>query len=591
MIIAEKYEVLGELGRGGMGVVYQIRHLELGSIFAMKMLRPELIEAEETVGAMGRFYNEARVMARLRHPHVIQVFDIDQEQGRPYFVMEFVQGRSLHEILQKESPLPLPRVLAIGAQVGQALAYAHAQQPPVIHRDIKPHNIMLEDGTGRVVVLDFGIAKLLDRQKTHYTRTGAFIGTVAYSSPEQLRGDATLDGRTDLFSLGLVMYEMVAGRRFFADLSKEAIIGKQLYERGDYKPEFERPVPKAFRRLITKTIAKDRDRRYDSVAEWLDALAKVPVTRWGELARAVSMGGVVLAALAALAWIWESPWRGEITRFIERRLASTFPVSPPPSRPSPGGERPPQLDQPTKAAENHPLPALRPIAPTEPPVAIKSTETQATRPPVQPVAPPAIHPPVAAVEAPKSAPPLPVTPPAGRIALKACETQVFAVNDDSSGRYAWWIDGQRQPEEGRRLRFAGHATGQHTVRVAASGDEVTGANWEVSVSPAPPSETEARQWLEAYRRALEAGDLNLLRELGYVRSDSQAVALQEKFRTRTQNQVQIQDWQAEAQGNEVQLSFQQADHWRDPATRSLVVDYSSQNVTLVRPNCSRIVAR
>ena len=122
MIIAGKYEVMGELGQGGMGVVYQVRHLELGSIFALKILRPELIEAKETGGALGRFYNEARVMARLRHPHVIQVFDIDQDQGRPYFVMESIQGRSLHEILQQEGPLPLPRVLAISTQVGQALA-------------------------------------------------------------------------------------------------------------------------------------------------------------------------------------------------------------------------------------------------------------------------------------------------------------------------------------------------------------------------------------------------------------------------------------------------------------------------------------
>ena len=696
MIIAGKYEVTGELGQGGMGVVYQVRHLELGSIFALKMLRPELIEAENATGILGRFYNEARVMARLRHRHVIQVFDIDQDQGRPYFVMEFIHGRSLHEILHQEGSLLLPRALAISDQIGQALAYAHAQQPPVIHRDIKPHNILLENGTGRVVVLDFGIAKLLDQQQTHYTRTGDFVGTLVYSSPEQLRGDATLDGRADLFSLGLVIYEMVAGRRFFADLSKEAIIGKQLYERGDYKPMFERPVPKAFRRLVAKAIAKDRDRRYGSVAELLDALAKVPLTRWAEWAWIVPTGGILLAALAALAWVWESPWRGEITRFVERRLASTFPAPPlpPPLHPSPAGEGSPKpggpapSGEPAKAAATPPPPAPQPVAPTPAVVAVKPSEMRAPDRPAQPVAPTTIRPPqlthwswtpestaltlaagqgqdfavtvvedepvssftyrwwvddrleaatgpiwhyqpgagaagqthtirvealdgeggtvphqwtvavaasnrtpVAAVKAPKSAPPLPVTPPAGRIALKACETQAFAVSDDAPRRYAWWIDGQRQAEDGRQLRFAGQTAGQHAVRVAASGDEATGASWEVWVTPAPPSETEVRQWLEAYQRALEAQDFGKLRELGYLRSDSRAEALREKFRARPQNQVRIQDWQAEAQGNEVRLSFQQADRWRDPATRSLVVDYSSQSVTLVRPDCGRIVAR
>lgn len=204
------------------------------------------------------------------------------------------------------------------------------------------------------------------------------------------------------------------------------------------------------------------------------------------------------------------------------------------------------------------------------------------------------RPPVATVEAPKSAlpaPPLPATPPAGRIALRACETQTFAVSDNSPRRYAWWIDEQRQVEDGQRLLFAGQPTGQHTIRVAVSGDDATGARWEVWVTPVPPSEAEVRQWLEAYRRALEAGDITLLRELGYVRSDPQAAALREKLRTRPQNQVQIQDWQAEVLRDEVKLSFEQADRWRDPATRSLVVDYSSQSVILIRQDCARIVAR
>lgn len=158
-------------------------------------------------------------------------------------------------------------------------------------------------------------------------------------------------------------------------------------------------------------------------------------------------------------------------------------------------------------------------------------------------------------------------------------------------RYVWSIDGQRQTEQGQRLLLSGQLAGQHAVHVAVSEDEATGASWEVGVVPVPPSEAEVRQWLEAYRQALETENLPKLRELGYVRSDPGAEALREKFRTRPQNQVRIQDWQAEALRDEVRLSFEQADRWRDATTRSLVMDYSSQSVTLIRQDCARIVAR
>ena len=203
MIIAGKYEVISELGRGGMGVVYKVRHLELGSIFALKVLRFNL--TEEATAAVGRFYHEAQIMAQIRHPHIVQVFDIGKDENCHYFVMEYIQGRSLDEILKQEGHLPLPKVVAISTQIGQALAYAHTHQPLVVHRDIKPHNIMIEDGTGRVVVMDFGIAKLLDQQQTQYTGTGVFIGTLAYGAPEQMRSGMMLDGRADIFSLGLVI--------------------------------------------------------------------------------------------------------------------------------------------------------------------------------------------------------------------------------------------------------------------------------------------------------------------------------------------------------------------------------------------------
>jgi serine/threonine-protein kinase len=583
MIIAGKYEVIGELGKGGMGVVYQVRHLELGSIFALKVLRSDL--TDETVEAVARFYNEARVMARLRHPHIIQVFDIGQDEGRHYFVMEYIRGRNLHDILKQEGALPLSKALTIGAQVGQALAYAHTQQPPVVHRDIKPHNIMLEDGTNRVIVMDFGIAKLLDPQRTQYTHTGVFLGTLAYSAPEQLRSTMTIDGRADIFSLGLVLYEMTTGHKFFLGLTREEIIGKQLFEPGVYLPAFERPMPRAFRRLVAKAIMKDRDRRYNTVTELLAALAKVPVARrnskrlWTFL-----IGGVSLTALAVMGWTWNGPWlpHGERMAWIERLIAEPTPPSKPskpeppkiepikpepvkpqpiklePAKPEPIKPEPikpepvkpepvKHLDKNSSLVEENPIPPATSPPPhlsqggenrlTPAPATVLSTEARATAPPVEltpslPVHPPVstpslpARPPVAIVETPKPAappaPPLQVTPPAGRITLKACETQTFAVNDNPPRRYVWWIDAQR-----------------HLVdRCSTPGG--TGAAF------------------------------TLLRATA---------------------QVRIQDWQAEALNHEVKLSFEQADRWRDATTRSIMMDYSSQNMTLIRQDCARIVAR
>ncbi len=141
------------------------------------------------------------------------------------------------------------------------------------------------------------------------------------------------------------------------------------------------------------------------------------------------------------------------------------------------------------------------------------------------------------------------------------------------------------------MRFSTPQSGKHEVRVAALDDEATPLTWEVLIVPVPPSEAEVRQWLVEYQRALESRDFNQLQALGYLRSDQQLEALREKLRSRQSYQTQIQDWQAEAQVGEVRLSFEQADRWRDETSRSLVVDYSTQNVTLVRQSCTQIVAR
>ena len=377
MIIAGKYEVTGELGRGGMGVVYQVRHRELGAVFALKTLRATLTEETE---AVGRFYHEAWIIAQLRHPNIVKVFDVGRDGDRHYFVMEYVQGRSLREILDREGPLSLSRVLAISQQVGQALAYAHACQPCIVHRDIKPQNILIEDDTGRVVVMDFGIAKLLGTQQVQYTANGVFIGTLTYGAPEQIRSDLTVDGRADIFSLGLVMYEMITGHGLFSGLTQQEIIARQLHGSKNHVLNLPSQVPAALHKLVAKAVAKDQDRRFATAGELLDALAKVresntPRLRWPVLL----FGGTVITGAGLLvAWVWLSGFPSLETM---RQALATWRGSTQPAQPAMLGDVPGQAT---------PLVPVRAVAPSKP-VMSGPPAAAGVSPPMSPSAPESIR--------------------------------------------------------------------------------------------------------------------------------------------------------------------------------------------------------
>ena len=267
-VISRKYEVIGQLGRGGMGVVYKVRHTALETVLALKVLPSSLMENQEMVA---RFYREARAMAQLHHANIVRVSDIDRDEelNFSYFVMEYIQGKTLSQYLHEKGSLSLAEALEIARQVASALAYAHEHTPSIIHRDIKPANIMLEDGSGRVVVMDFGIAKVLG--ESELTTSREMIGTLKYCSPEQIRHEP-LDGRADIYALGLVLYEMYTGQQFFAGLDEHAVIGKVLYEPHENEPHFTEPTPAAFVALIGKAIAKARDKRHQRMADLLRAL-------------------------------------------------------------------------------------------------------------------------------------------------------------------------------------------------------------------------------------------------------------------------------------------------------------------------------
>jgi serine/threonine protein kinase len=200
------YEILEELGRGGMGVVYKARQVKLDRLVALKVLPPE---TAAEVAFAERFTREARALARLNHPHIIAIYDFGQEGSLSYFVMEYVAGINLRDRM-RQGPLPPGEALAIMLQLCDALQYAHEEG--IVHRDIKPENVLL-DKKGRVKVADFGIAKLLQGQTSRYTLTSPWqvIGTVRYMAPEQMDNPLALDHRADIYSLGVVFYEMLTG--------------------------------------------------------------------------------------------------------------------------------------------------------------------------------------------------------------------------------------------------------------------------------------------------------------------------------------------------------------------------------------------
>jgi len=269
--IAGRYRITAQLGQGGMGAVYRAEQMSLKREVAIKLLKPEL-SAEP--GLVRRFNAEAELAAKLEHPNTVTLFDFGQDfDGTLFIAMEFVKGISLREVIQKEGPLKPTRALAIAEQVTASLANAHSHG--IIHRDLKPDNIMLST-IGRksdiVRVLDFGIAKLRDERgdvtAMPLTQAGDLLGTPQYMAPEQIRGEK-VDGRTDVYALGAMLYEMITGRLPFEANSLMAILSKHLTEL-PISPASKRPdlnIAPELDRLIMELLQKDPNARPSSMEE------------------------------------------------------------------------------------------------------------------------------------------------------------------------------------------------------------------------------------------------------------------------------------------------------------------------------------
>jgi serine/threonine-protein kinase len=252
-----RYEILRELGRGAMGTVYLGRDPRIDRPVAVKTLSYASLPDAELEEVKARFFREAQAAGKLSHPNIVTVFDAGEERDCAWLAMEYLEGATLEGHCAKDRRLPPDRVLEVGEAVAEALAYAHGQG--VVHRDIKPANIMLlEDG--RVKVTDFGIARIMDAART---RTGILMGTPGYMSPEQVAGKR-VDGRSDLFSLGIVLYELLAGRRPFEGESLATVMAR--IGRTPHTPlrEIVPGLPPGFEAVVDKLLAKGLNRRYRS---------------------------------------------------------------------------------------------------------------------------------------------------------------------------------------------------------------------------------------------------------------------------------------------------------------------------------------
>jgi eukaryotic-like serine/threonine-protein kinase len=315
-LLAQRYEVLSLLGEGGMGAVYKARDVELSRVVALKVIRPDLARNR---AILDRFKQELILATQVTHRNVVRIYDLGEAEGIKFITMEYVEGEDLATILHKRGKLPPREAVALIEQVCRALEAAHSVG--VIHRDLKPQNIMWETGSGRILVMDFGLAKTLEGERM--TQTGAMVGTMEYMSPEQaLAGH--LDQRSDIFSLGLIFYELLTGQTPFRADSALASLIKRTQERVVPVSELDKTVPPELSQIVSRCLEREVALRYQNASELLADLElwsgtgksgiiaarlKPGPRRWADENRRLLAGaaGLVVLLLMTLAYFLTRP--------------------------------------------------------------------------------------------------------------------------------------------------------------------------------------------------------------------------------------------------------------------------------------------
>lgn len=292
-----RYEIVAELGRGAMGSVFKATDSAVGRTVALKTIHSAALNGEQAGEYRARFYREARASGVLAHPGIVPVFDVGEHEGAPFLVMEFVEGRTLADAIKKGERFTLERVCEIGQQLADALGYAHRQG--VIHRDIKPANILMTSrevyGSERPRITDFGIAKLA---QSELTTTGQMLGTPSFMPPEQFTG-APIDGRADLFSLGVILYSMATGEQPFPGETMTAVSYKVVYTEPIPPTKLNPAIPSGVERAILRCLAKSPVDRYQTGEELAQDLAALRANPNATLATLVAPAADPNATIAA----------------------------------------------------------------------------------------------------------------------------------------------------------------------------------------------------------------------------------------------------------------------------------------------------
>lgn len=302
--LAGRYAIECEIGRGAMAVVYRAHDLKHNRPVAIKVLAREV---SQSLGSL-RFHREIEIAARLTHAHILTLHDSGEAGGCLYYVMPFVEGESLRDRLDREHHLPIDEAVRIASEVASALDYAHRRS--VVHRDIKPGNILLQDGS--VLVADFGVARVIKEASGNtLTATGITLGTPAYMSPEQGSGDRGLDGRSDIYALGCVLYEMLTGAPPYRGRTPQGVIAKHLIEPIPQISSARPDVPVRIEAALTRSLAKVPADRYATAAGFRSALNSVPLAERGRrmFDHPWVWGGLILVFAIIAAIIVEASFR------------------------------------------------------------------------------------------------------------------------------------------------------------------------------------------------------------------------------------------------------------------------------------------